>query len=1655
MMNRSSFARFVGAACLAGTALTTTAAPVINEIMFRPGTSYPENTDMEFVELYNPDSTTVDLSGWAFTKGITYTFPSGTSIAAKGYLVIAANPTSLGVSGAIGPWTSGTLANGGETITLSSPDSDADDGWATVDSVDYADEGDWATRSYNSSTGWSWESLAADGGRSLERRNPNLAVDNGQNWGSSSATGGSPGAANSLLSTDVAPVITNVRHSPAVPTSSDPVTISAKLTDESAATDLTAVLHWRTANSSSSGTFSSVAMTGDSSGRFSVTLDPLAAKQIVEFYIEATDGTNTRTWPAPTSEGQTANANFQFDDEVISGTSPVYRLVLTAAENAAFNSVSTRLDKNFNVTLIASRGDDTTIRYLTSMRIRGNSSRSYTIRPLRIHLPSDNKWDGIDTFLIGTRSAPLQYLAHAIQRAAGLVAANVTPIEVRRQGVEYTVSSGSTADYGKLVRVEAFDGDYLDNHFPDADDAQIYRKISVSSWSASSTTAPSNPDSTWSGWSKENSKSANDWSDVINFSKVWQDLAASHFTGESSGNVASGSWDGTAFTDSELETLATVVDLDYLARWLAVMTVIPNNEPNLSTGEDDDYAGAFISDGTNTRFYPLPHDMDTTFGSGENSFPYNVSGLYDATETDTNTQRSYRQGVGSTTMMAPLLPLLGNSSNAGNATFRAKYLTAIRELFGSVFDADTSSTSTPTFYQFVDHHLGDWVSSSTVSSIKTFMTNRQSYLLGLIGEAKITPTDGTSTATKNADSTPTLRLNEILVSNTAALANGSTYPDVIELYNAGSSAVDLSGLRLGDATDNTAYTFPDGTSIAAKSYLLVYADSDTSAAGLHTGFALDAEGDEVILTDSTANGGAVIDSLKFGFQIADLTLSRTADDASVWALTSPTLGSANGNALTTGDIDDVVINEWAGSIHLRTDKDFIELYNPSSSPVALGGANVTDDLLTRPDRYDFRKLSFIPAKGFLLLDTDKLEFGLDGDFDHVFFTGENDAVIDQIDFASQPEDHSTGRSPDGSTIWADFAVPTPGLSNATSLTSGYETLLDDLRITEIMFNPVAASSAKDYEFVELTNIGSSTLDLSGVRFTNGIQVTLPSGTTLAAGAQLVIARNRDTFLTRYPDAAGVLASVAYDGALDNSGETLALTLPAPWPVHILRFRYEADWYPLAAEEGYSLVVPDPSGSAARDWDESWTWAASAAVGGNPGGYTATISSITLTSATTASATVGTAFSYQITTSETATSYAADGLPTGLSLDSSTGVISGTPSRAGSYAVALEVTTADSTGTAVLTLNVSPALTSSNASAISTEAGNSVTLGVTVVGSSLTTYQWQVYSNGTWVDIDGATASTYTLSSLQSYNSGTYRVLVTANGITTASNTTTLAVSGTASSDARLINLSTRGRSLTGADALVPGFVIGGTGSKQLLIRAIGPTLATFGVSGVHANPSLTLKRYDTSTSSYVDAATNDDWSDADNAATIATLSASLGAFALDEGSADAAILVDLTPGSYTVVTGSPDGDTGTAIVELYDADSGSPTTRLLNISTRGYVGSDSALVSGFVISEEGPRTVLIRAIGPTLENFGVSGALTNPTLTLYSGETALTSNDDWADSDASNIATVGSTVGAFSLENGTADAALLVTLSPGVYTAQADSADDSSGLALVEIYLVP
>ncbi len=275
---------------------------------------------------------------------------------------------------------------------------------------------------------------------------------------------------------------------------------------------------------------------------------------------------------------------------------------------------------------------------------------------------------------------------------------------------------------------------------------------------------------------------------------------------------------------------------------------------------------------------------------------------------------------------------------------------------------------------------------------------------------------------------------------------------------------------------------------------------------------------------------------------------------------------------------------------------------------------------------------------------------------------------------------------------------------------------------------------------------------------------------------------------------------------------------------------------------------------------------------------------------------------------------------------------------------------------------------------------------------------------------------------------------------------------------RLANLSTRGMAGTGEKALIVGFVISGTDSRQVLVRAIGATLAEppFNLANALLNPSLTV--FDANGKAV---ARNDDWqtpvgtAPADSA-TLQSAFDATGAFALKSGSADAALLATLPPGSYTAVIDGGDRE-GVAIVELYDTET-TPGTRLVNLSTRGFVGTGGdIIIAGLNVRGSGPRTYLVRAAGNSLANFGVSGTLEDPLLTLFDGSgTYLRELDDW-DSPAFLQPKLRSTMqnlGAFALTD-RKDSVMLLTLTPGSYTLQVSGLEGETGVALVEVYELP
>jgi hypothetical protein len=335
-------------------------------------------------------------------------------------------------------------------------------------------------------------------------------------------------------------------------------------------------------------------------------------------------------------------------------------------------------------------------------------------------------------------------------------------------------------------------------------------------------------------------------------------------------------------------------------------------------------------------------------------------------------------------------------------------------------------------------------------------------------------------------------------------------------------------------------------------------------------------------------------------------------------------------------------------------------------------------------------------------------------------------------------------------------------------------------------------------------------------------------------------------------------------------------------------------------------------------------------------------------------------------------------------------------------------------------------------------GQTVNFTVAATGGLLT-YQW--FRNNT--PIPGATNATLSLANVQPGDAGSYTVVITnaLGSVTSTAGVVTVNAS-------RLINLSTRGLVPAGG-ALTPGFVIRGTGSKEMVIRAVGPSLEAFGVGRTLSDPRLEI--IGPGSTSALQA--NDNWG---GGALLSGAFASVGAFPLPAASRDAAVLSSLpaSSGGYTVrVTGVSSTASGIALAEVYDADSTASTARLVNVSTLGLAGTgEQALTPGFVISGGTPKQLLIRAIGPGLEPFGVPGLLADPQLqVIRAGQTAaLASNDNWGGTAA--LRTAFGQAGAFTIADNSRDAAVVVTLPAGGYTVVVSGVGNTTGTALVEVY---
>jgi hypothetical protein len=726
---------------------------VIQEIMYHsPGTMDAN----DFLEIHNTGSEAISLAGWRFNDGVNFTFPS-IVLDAGAYLVVAADLASFqaarpGVTNVVGGW-SGNLSDNGERIRL------VDQLGRTIDTVTYADEGDWTIRARGpvdfGHQGWIWLDDHDGGGKSLELINANLTNDYGPNWAASGPLGGTPGVANSMVDTNVGPLIVEASQTPVIPRSTDPVIIRARLIDELFA-GVQATVRWRVDGAA---TFNTLAMLDNGTGGdqragddvFSATIPPHPNGTIVEYYIQSVDqGSQSRTWPAATAtSGQVTNLLYQVDNAfdpnaVWAPTNdPIVRLIMTEAERDELEDIGDggtpefeeNSDAQMNGTFIYRDGSGIDVRYNVGIRNRGHGSRDNPPNNYRVNIPSDRPWENLTAININSKYTYLQVIGNIIFHRAGIFAPNTNATQVRVNGVN--LAETGTRMYGKYAFLEAVEREFRDSHIAPDPDGNLY----TARWINTNTQANlaylgTDPTPYREVYFKQSNVSEDDWADLIQLTNVLNNAPQATF----------------------LADVNKVINLKQWMRFLALHGLLLNGETSLHRGIGDDYD---MYRGVNDpRFVLIPHDLDTIFGKGDT-----VPGI--------NRDILLPQQVAGLTRLFNEPQVL------------RMYYEAFQELIASVFNLATLS---PLLHQYLD----GWVPANAIAEMEQFVTNRTAAVLAQIPAVVPTPLPAGTLA---ANTTLDAARSPWLVSGDVTVPVGITLtiqPGVTVLFASG-AGIDVAG----------------------------------------------------------------------------------------------------------------------------------------------------------------------------------------------------------------------------------------------------------------------------------------------------------------------------------------------------------------------------------------------------------------------------------------------------------------------------------------------------------------------------------------------------------------------------------------------------------------------------------------------------------------------------------------------------------------------------------------------------------------------------------------------------------------------------------------------------------------------------------------------
>jgi CotH kinase protein/Lamin Tail Domain/Bacterial Ig domain/Calx-beta domain/Immunoglobulin domain len=715
---------------------------VINEIMYHPNS---ERVSEEYIELLNAGTNTVPLRGWHFSRGVSFTFTNDYVLNPNELVVVAADRAAFaakypGVTNVVGGW-QGQLSNGGEQIQIEDADGN------NVDTVDYADSGDWGTRQRGpldqGSRGWEWMSLSDGLGSSMELINPRLPGNHGQNWAPSQVPQGSPGAPNTVLSFDLAPMILEATHFPAVPSSSDSVAVTCRIIDELPAGVVVTLWH-RILNNP----FVSAPMLDDGAhqdglagdGVYGAILPPQPNGTVVEFYLQASDGDHARTWPAPALDEfgaptQAANLVYQVDDSVYTGLQPVYRLVMTEAERQELQFINRNSNAQMNGTFISTDGTGTKIRYNVGIRIRGASSRSAPVPNYRVEIPKDRPWNGASSLNFNAQYTHSQVAGAFISRKAGLPAADNHPMQVRVNGANLTTSSAANG-FGSYALVEVVNGDWAQNHFPLDPNGNVYvnrRPNTDLTYQGTNYVIYSNL-----GYSKNSNVSENDWSDLVQLVDVLNNTSDALY----------------------VQAVRSVANVDEWITYFAINTMLGNGETALGTGVGDDYD--MYRGVEDRRFLLVAHDWDTIFAQGQTPV-----------------------GVTANLFRAANLPVVARFLR--HPQFAPLYYKELKRLCDTLFTAEQIDP-------LLDQALGSYVPAQTIDVMKQYAADRRAYVLSQIPGNLTVNASGLSTVNgylRTTSSTVSLNGMAPVIETRSVRVNG-----VEAGWTAWTGAWNLSGVAL-------------------------------------------------------------------------------------------------------------------------------------------------------------------------------------------------------------------------------------------------------------------------------------------------------------------------------------------------------------------------------------------------------------------------------------------------------------------------------------------------------------------------------------------------------------------------------------------------------------------------------------------------------------------------------------------------------------------------------------------------------------------------------------------------------------------------------------------------------------------------------------------